>query len=241
MNNAEIIRTLVDRLPKGYIFTYSDILYDVNKMESVVKTLNRLVYSGKIQKISKGRFYKPQRSIFGELKPEINEIVKDLLKKDGKVIGYITGYTIFNELGLTDQVSSTIQIGRNEIRQSFIRDIYTITFLKQNNIITRDKIPLLQILDSIRYIKKLPATTIQKSCSRFIKIISDLPSNRILTMMKLSRKYPPSTRALLGAIIDESPCKVDTNPLLKTLNPITTYKISEAANTLKYSDKWNII
>jgi len=241
MNNAEIIRTMVDRLPKGYIFTYSDILYDVNKMESVVKTLNRLVYSGKIQKISKGRFYKPQRSIFGELKPEINEIVKDLLKKDGKVIGYITGYTIFNELGLTDQVSSTIQIGRIEIRQSFIRDIYTITFLKQNNIITRDKIPLLQILDSIRYIKKLPATTIQKSCSRFIKIISDLPSNRILTMMKLSRKYPPSTRALLGAIIDESPCKVDTNPLLKTLNPITTYKISEAANTLKYSDKWNII
>ena len=240
MNNAEIIRSMVDRLPRGYIFTYSDILYDVNKMESVVKTLNRLVYSGKIQKISKGRFYKPQRSIFGELKPEINEIVKDLLKMEGKVIGYITGYTIFNELGLTDQVSSTIQIGRNEIRQSFIRDIYNISFIKQNNVITRDKISLLQILDSIRYIKKIPATTIQKSCSRFIKIISDLPSDRILTMMKLSRKYPPSTRALLGTIIDESPCKIDTNPLLKTLNPITTYKIPGAANTLKFSNKWNI-
>jgi len=240
MNNAEIIRTMVDRLPKGYIFTYSDILYDVNKMESVVKTLNRLVYSGKIQKISKGRFYKPQRSIFGELKPEINEIVKDLLKKDGKVIGYITGYTIFNELGLTDQVSSTIQIGRNETRQSFQRDIYTISFFKQNNVITKDKIPLLQILDSIRYIKKIPATTIQRSCTRFIKILIDLPTNQIILMMKLSKKYPPSTRALLGAIIDESLIKVDTNPLLKTLNPITTYKIPEAANTLKFSDKWNI-
>lgn len=241
MNNAYIIRSMVDRLPRGYVFTYSDILYDVNRMESVVKTLNRLVYSGKIQKISKGRFYKPQRSIFGELKPEISEIVKDLLKKEGKVTGYITGYTIFNELGLTDQVSSTIQIGRNEIRQSFKRDIYTISFVKQNNVITRDKIPLLQILDSIRYIKKIPATTIQKSCLRFIKIISNLPTDRILTMMKLSRKYSPFTRALLGGIIDQSPSKIDTNPLLKTLNPITTYRIPEAANTLKFSNKWNII
>ena len=53
-----------------------------------------MVAAGKINKLSKGKYYKPQESIFGALLPEQYQIVKDLLEEDDKRIGYITGYMI---------------------------------------------------------------------------------------------------------------------------------------------------
>ena len=154
--------------------------------------------------------------------------------------GYITGYSIYYELGLTTQVSSTIQIGRNEVRSSLKRDIYTISFIKQKNKITKDRIPLLQILDSIRFINKIPDVSITQSCSRLVKLLEVFPKERIIEAIKLSMKYPPYSRALLGAILDES-SDVDTASLQDSLNPISIYNIPEAAKTLKYSQKWNLL
>ena len=100
-----------------------------------------------------------------------SQVVKDLLEEDGKIIGYLTGYSIYNQLGLTTQVSNTIQIGKNEIRPGFKRERYTIAFIKQKNTLTKENIPLLQILDAIRYIKKIPDATIESSCRRLSVIL----------------------------------------------------------------------
>src|SRR5690606_38318371 len=127
-----------------------------------------------IIKISKGKYYKPESTPFGNLQPNQAQIVKDLLESDGKIIGYLTGYSIYNQLGLTTQISNTIQIGKNQIRPNFKRERYTISFIKQNNTITKENIPLLQLLDAIRYIKKIPDSTIDASCNRFLAILKTL-------------------------------------------------------------------
>jgi hypothetical protein len=76
-------------------------------------------------------------------------------------------------------------------------------FIKQKNNITKDNIPLLQILDAIRNIKKIPDTTVTNSCIRFIAILRQLKEKDLLLIMRLANKYPPATRALLGAMLDE--------------------------------------
>lgn len=48
------------------------------------------------------------------------------MEDDNKIIGYLTGYSIYNTLGLTTQVSNTIQIGTNNIRPNFKRERYVI-------------------------------------------------------------------------------------------------------------------
>ncbi|HEU0227559.1 MAG TPA: DUF6088 family protein [Arachidicoccus soli] len=151
MKLSENIASYTDRLPKGYVFTYSDFTKEVDKKEAVIKALNRMVTAGKIVKLAKGKYYKPETTPFGNLQPEQSQIVKDLLEENGKTVGYLTGYSIYNKLGLTTQVSNTIQIGKNQIRPDFKRERYTISFVRQKNIITKDNIPLLQILDAIRY------------------------------------------------------------------------------------------
>lgn len=241
MKVSDYIATTIGRLPKGYVFTYADFTTEVNKKEAVIKALNRMVTSGKIAKLSKGKYYKPENTIFGSLLPQQSQVVKDLLEEDGKVIGYLTGFSIYNQLGLTTQVSTTIQIGRNEIRPNFKRERYTISFIKQKNTITKDNIPLLQILDAIRYIKKIPDARPEASCKRLLAIIKDLSDKDKGTMVRLALKYPPATRALLGAILDELQQSSFTEQLFKTLNPITKYKLSGAGNVLNSTAKWNIV
>jgi hypothetical protein len=98
MKTSEYISLTIDRLPKGYVFTYADFITEVNKKEAVIKALNRMVASGKIMKLAKGKYYKPETTPFGNLLPDQKQVVKDLLEENGKIIGYLTGYSIYNQL-----------------------------------------------------------------------------------------------------------------------------------------------
>jgi hypothetical protein len=240
MKTSEYIAFTINRLPKGYVFTYADFITEVNKKEAIIKTLNRMVASGKIEKLSKGKYYKPEETPFGNLQPSQMQVVKDLLEENGKVVGYLTGFSVYNQLGLTTQVSNIIQIGKNVIRPDFKRERYKISFIRQRNIITKDNIPLLQILDAIRYVKKIPDTTIEASVKRMCAIIKEFSDTNIGTIVRLALKYPPSTRAMLGAIL-ESIQVGKTDQLYKTLNPITKYKFGSLENILPAVEKWNIV
>ncbi len=241
MKTTEYIVLKVDRLPKGYVFTYSDFTAEVGKKEAVIKALNRMVASGKIAKLSKGKYYKPENSPFGKLQPNQSQVVKDLLEEHGKVTGYLTGFSIYNQLGLTTQVSNTMQIGKNQVRPNFKRERYTIAFVKQKNTITKENIPLLQILDAIRYIKKVPDANIETSCKRFLTILKNLSETQINTMIRLALKYSPATRALLGALLEQLQVDISSEALFKSLNPITKYRLTGATKVLSTTEKWNIL
>ena len=240
MNIKKYIELTIDRYPKGYVFTYTDFITEVTKKEAVIKSLNRMAVSGKISKLSKGKFYKPENTPFGLLLPKQYQIVKDLLEDNGKITGYLTGYSIYNQLGLTTQVSNTIQIGKNVIRPKLTRERYTITFIKQKNTINKENIPLLQILDAVKNIKIIPDASIESSCKRFLAILKDLSANEISSLVRLALKYPPATRAFLGAMLEQLQQYYLIESLLKSLNPITKYKLTGVSKVLSTTEKWNI-
>ncbi|MCX6277024.1 MAG: DUF6088 family protein [Bacteroidetes bacterium] len=241
MKTSEYIVFTIDRFSGGYVFTYADFTSEVNQKEAVIKALNRMVESGKIAKLSKGKYYKPENTPFGKIQPNQAQVVKDLLEENRKPIGYLTGYSIYNQLGLTTQVSNTIQIGKNQIRPNFKRERYTISFIRQKNTITKENIPLLQILDAIRHIKKIPDSTIESSCNRFFAILKNLSDKDKSSLVRLSLKYPPATRALVGALLEQLQESNLTEPLFKSLNPITKYKLAGAVKALSTTEKWNIV
>ena len=241
MKVSEIIVKTINRLPKGYVFTYADFSPEVKTREAVIKALNRMAASGKIVKLAKGKYYKPENTPFGNLQPAQSQVVKDLLEENGKTVGYLTGYSIYNQLGLTTQVSSTIQIGKNQIRPNFKRERYTISFIKQKNTITKENIPLLQLLDAIRYIKKIPDAGIESSCRRLLLILKELSEEDKGTIVRLALKYPPATKALLGAMLDTFQQSSLTESLNRSINHITKYRLPGAAKVLPTAVKWNIV
>lgn len=241
MSIARNIANSVGQMPEGYVFTYRELGAEAKVKEAVIKALNRMVDSGKLSKLSKGKYYKPKLSPFGILMPNQEEIVKDLLEREGRPIGYLTGYGLYNQLGLTTQVSNTIHIGRNDVRPRFKRSFYKIAFIRQKNIITKDNIPLLQILDAIRYIKDIPDTKVEQAIIRLLAILRSLSDNELREIIQLSLLYSPATRALLGAMIDELERSISTNVLLESLNPISKYRFLGASKVLPSVQKWSLI
>lgn len=237
---TEDIKNIIDKFELGYVFTVSDFPMTAENPKNVSKILNYFVATGYLRKLSKGRFYKPQISKFGELPPDTYQIVKDLIQKDGELIGYITGYSAFNDFALTTQVSAILEIGMRKEKKAIVRGIYRIRFIRQDNTITKENIPLLRLLDCIRFFKNIPDTTPDNACQRLIYLIGELNEQEISKIKKLALKYTPQTIALFGAILETINPQEDTEVLFKKLNPITVYKLGISNKILPTQKKWNI-
>ena len=240
MKVSEIVKNKIDRFALGYVFTYSDFGIDVKNESALKVALCRLVKSGKIIRLSKGRFYKPEPGLFGKLNPVESEIVKDLLFDNGKPIGYITGYTIFNKLNFTTQVPNIIQIATNIDKKAIKRGIYKIRFVRQWNKITKENIPLFQLLDCIRFIKKIPDTDIESSYIKLKTFLNDLSDNEKIRVVELAIKYPASSKALLGAILDDLGYNVISEKLYNSLKSTSTYNFNISEDLCPYQNKWRI-
>jgi hypothetical protein len=217
-----------------------DIEEPSKNREAVIKALNRLTEKGILQKLVKGKFYKPSLSDNGKHGLKLNEIVKDLLEHKGEQIGYLTGHSIHNKLGITSTKSNTIQIGRNTFKPPIKRSIYTIKFVLQRNIITKENIEMLQVLDCLKMLKGIPDSTKDNSLHEIGKIIRKYNKVNRDMLIQLSMKYPSSTRALLGMIFQEEKIMRPLDKIRETLNPISKFNIVLRDYGKVVKDNWNI-
>lgn len=234
------IEYTINRLPIGFVFTSSDLSVESRKVKMANKAINALVAQGKIRRLSKGRFYKPQIGKFGELQPDTYQVVKDLIEKNGKTIGYLTGFSVFNDLGLTTQVPASLRIATQNEKKALVRGIYRISFVKQSNKITKENIPLLQLLDCLRFFNEIPDTLPDNACKRLLVLFKALTPIQIGTVKKLAVKYNPATIAFLGTILETINVGEDTSALFNVLNPMTTYKMGISTDILPTQRKWHI-
>ena len=234
------IKNTIDRFDPGCVFTTDEFEATAKNPTAVSKILSKFVADGYLRKLSKGRFYKPKVTEFGELPPDTYQIVKDLLVKEGKLIGYITGYSAFNDLMLTTQVPAVLQIGMRREKKAVVRGIYRIHFIKQENTITKENVPLLRLLDCLRFFKIIPDTTPDQVCQRLLFLLKELDEQRVAKIKKLALNYSPQTITLLGAMLETLNPDEDTAALFKKLNPMTTYKLSISDSILPTQRKWNI-
>jgi len=235
------IKNIIEKFDNGYVFTADEFPQTRNSPIYVNRILGNFVKEGYIKKLSKGKFYKPEAGKFGELPPQPYQVVKDLLEKKGKLIGYITGYSVFNDLLLTTQVSAVLQIGTLKEKKPIVRGIYRIHFVKQENTITQDNIQLLQLLDCLRFFKTIPDTTPDRACERLLNIFQELNEQQISKIKKLAVKCSPQTIALLGAILETINSNENTELLHKQLNPMTTFKLHISKTVLLNQKRWKIL
>lgn len=233
------VKEILDSTPPGKVLTIADFDVQPEQQPALVRALSRLVANGSIRKIAKGRYYKPKQTVFGTLKPPVTEVVKDLLERNGRLVGYMTGTAAFAQLGLTTQITSSVTIGTNKYRRPLKRGEYSISFIVQPNAITQENIPLLLILDALKLLREIPATPPDdcvRGVGRLVATLSEEDRERLAT---LAENYAPYVRALLGAVLDN--LGADTYGLRATLNGVTTYKLPVTAQVLPTKSTWNIV
>lgn len=235
----DIIESRINKMRTGYIFTSSDFMDIVRDPAVLSRTFSALVKSGKIRKLGKGRFDKPKQTMLGVMPPSIDWMVQEFLMDGKRIIGYMSGQTAFQRLGLSTQISSVYTIGSNTYRRAVKRGDYTIRFVLQPNTITRANIPLLQVLDAIRFIRQIPACTPEEACVTLRGIVRNMQPDDRKQLATLAMPYTDYVRALVGAMLDEAG-DTDTTAIYRSLNVASTYKIGLSDEALPNRKKWRV-
>lgn len=241
MTAANEIEERVQGIDTDTVFTVADLGFPAHSYDNVRVKLGRMARLGHIVKVGRGKYFKPRRSTFGILAPSREELVKDLLFKDGKAIGYLTGHAVWNKMGLTTQIPNIIEIGSNIHRNKTHRACFDIRFVLQPNEITLTNIPLLQIMDAVKAAKSMPDATIDETVMHLVGIIKGLTAKDSALLASIAIKYPPQTRALTGAILEYAAKTEAAAKLRTTLNPLTKYKIGLSTQTLTNLKDWYIL
>lgn len=240
MSIAGIINDRIEKIEVGAIFSYGDFNILPERMDAMAAALYRLASKGVIKRFGKGKYYKPKNGIFGEVPLMENQVLESILKKNGSWIGYITGTSAYNKLGLTTQITNEFTIATNELRKPIKLGRVKARFVKSYGKIEEKNIPLLQLLDAIKDFKNIPGTD-PNTAINLLKIkLKELSSNERTKLVQLALNYPPSTRAVLGALLEFSINDSIILKLYKSLNPLSTYDLKINSETLPNKNKWNI-
>ena len=242
MKVAAQIREKIKSIPESEPFGYADLGIEATDFFTAAKALERLQKKGTIKKVSKGVFYKPEISIFGEMPPNYDSILQNYLYKAGKRVGYVTGYVLYNQLSLTTQMAFTTKIATNRNLKKI-----NIGWLKTNSVkayaeVTEENYLLLGILDALKDIKSIPDSSASNAIKILMPKIKVFKKNDIENLIKYALQYPPRVRALLGAILENIfRNEFDLLTLKSSLNPSTNFKLGIKNTVLPTTQNWNII
>lgn len=238
---AQQLRTRIKKLPEGKAFGYTDLGIAKTDYQTAAKALERLQTQGIIKKISKGFFYRPEQTVFGELKPDYGEQLKQYLFKNGKRIAYETGVSLYNRLGLTTQVAFRIKIASRSNRISINRGALKADAVKSYAEVTEDNYELLGFLDAFKDIKRIPDSTVNHSIKILSSKMKKLNDKQIAEMVKYALLYPTRVRALVGAILENQKAdEKNVRKLKESLNPLTIVKVGVKESELPGLKNWNL-
>jgi len=240
MTLAAKIQARVKKLPTGKSFGYADLGIAKTDYQTAAKALERLQTKGIIKKISKGVFYKPEQTVFGELKPDYNEQLKQYLYKNGKRIAYVTGVSLYNQLGLTTQMAFRIKIASRSNRITINRGALKADAVKSYADVTDTNYELLGFLDAFKDIKQIPDSNVNTSIKILSAKIKNLNTKQITEIQKYALLYPPRVRAMVGAILENINTKISTRKLKESLNPLTKFELGLKQTDLSTINNWNI-
>lgn len=111
MKGSTIVRKALQEFEENELIIASN-LYREKLSEEITeaayyKTLQRLCEAGELVKIAKGTYHLPKVGKYGIIPPSEKEIVSAFTQNE---TGTTIGYSLYNELNLTTQVSKTITV-----------------------------------------------------------------------------------------------------------------------------------
>src|SRR5690554_372103 len=218
MGVTENIQKQISKLADGATFKYEQLDIEPQEFSAAAKAMERLIAKGVIKRVSRGVFYKPKKTVFGELKPNEEEILKSYLFVKGKRIAYITGTSLYNRMGLTTQIPKSIKIASRVKRITVANGNVKATPVKSYVDVTDSNFYLLELLDALKDFKQIPDLDARSAIKILSKKLKELNSTETRLLVKYSLAYPPRARAFLGALLQNIKTSTDLTELRKSLN-----------------------
>ena len=119
MTVAKSISNQIQKLEPGILFSYQDFKVAPNTMDAMAATLSRLASKGIIKRFGRGKYFKPKEGSFGTVPLQESQIIESIIKENGILKGYLTGFAAYNQMGLTTQMSNEYTIATYVFRKPY--------------------------------------------------------------------------------------------------------------------------
>jgi hypothetical protein len=210
----------------------------------VAATLSRLSKAGVLERLHKGVYYFPKMTTFGKSRPDPEKVAEATLNING-TRSVKSGFSQFNRLGLTTQVSGTVTLATD--RRVRNKKILGVAFRSRTRRLEGQKHITPEertVLDALRDIHGIPDTKPADVLKRIGSMIEAKKFN-LNHLVQFSLSEPPRVRALLGALIEfhrpSSPSKTRLLSLLrKNINGLSIFRIRDVDKILPTAADWGI-
>lgn len=222
----------IEQIDTGRIFTFRDLSFPNDKLANVAVLLSEQSKKGVLVRVEKGAYFRPRKSALGlgVLPVYQDEQFRYITEK---LNGYITGAYIYNKMGLTEQVATTITVATpNPVRHFRFKNLdvesvraYTSAYHDKTNI------PYLRLLDAIKDIKHIPGSTQQDIYERIKnQYFKDFSMQELIKIVSLTKDYPPRVRKIVADMLGEIgqqdlQCEI-SGTILSTTRFMFSYKTS---------------
>ena len=232
MTSTQIVSQAIERIPDNELI-FSSKLY-IQQLSGEVtesayyKTLERLCKTGELCKIAKGTYYRPRVSKYGIVPPSQKEIVAAFTEKEK---GTVVGYSLYNSLKLTTQVSKTVEVFSSALEQQ-TKNISNVLLQFCNLIYTPEingMIHMMEVLQNFREIQDLNYSQFIKYCEQFSETYNDAVFEQVCQQIRYQKK----TIAFLRNILMHYQVPNNLNRYLSSLSEYkypTMEEIYEAAS-----------
>lgn len=195
---------------------YRDKLYEFISEVAYYKMLERMCKSGELYKISKGIYCIPEVRKYGIVPPSERKIVDTFIENQN---GVVVGYTMYNQLNLTTQISKDIQIfsSRLESKTKTIRNIHVKRVTLEYTQEIKNMIKMMEVLQNYYEIQDLNKTA-------FLTFLNENAlkyRDEIFEYVIANISYKKSTIAFLKEILEYYQI---TNCLSEYLSSLSDYK-----------------
>ncbi len=229
----------ISNIANGTTFKYDQLEIEPQEFIAAAKAIERLIDKGIIKRVSTGIFYKPKKTVFGELKPSEEEIIKPYLFEKGKRVAYITGTALYNRMGLTTQIPKSIKISSRTKRITVSIGSLKATPVKSYVDVTDKNFYLLELLDALKDFKQIPDLDKESAIKIITNRLQELNITEIKQLITYSLAYPPRARSMLGALLEKLNTSASLIELKESLNPFSSYNLG-VGTVLPTAKNWNI-
>lgn len=229
----------ISNIANGTTFKYDQLEIEPQEFIAAAKAIERLIDKGIIKRVSTGIFYKPKKTVFGELKPSEEEIIKPYLFEKGKRVAYITGTALYNRMGLTTQIPKSIKISSRTKRITVSIGSLKATPVKSYVDVTDKNFYLLELLDALKDFKQIPDLDKESAIKIITNRFQELNITEIKQLITYSLAYPPRARSMLGALLEKLNTSASLIELKESLNPFSSYNLG-VGTVLPTAKNWNI-
>lgn len=209
---------------------YREKLSDQISEAAYYKTLERMCKAGELVKIAKGTYHLPKMSKYGIVPPSEEEIISAFTANE---TGTIIGYSLYNALNLTTQISKTVNVMSSAL-ESFTKSIRNV-IVHQTPLVFSEGIKSmvqgLEVLQNFSTIQDINYSAFIKFAEQLALVYDSESFSKVIS----AKSYKKSTIAFLQEILNYYGVQNDLSMHLSTLSEYKHPKMEELYEAARVS------